>query len=153
METAEKARDSSEAENIEGIGVAKPDYKPLSPNLKAGDRVLLKNLIFKAGRCTLEKGSKRELEKLLKFFQENPSFNFEIHGHVCCIEWFYEDAVDEDTGISNLSVTRAKTIYDYLLKKGIDPKRMKFHGFGRDFPIQGGPESENKRVEILITEK
>ena len=129
----------------------KPDYKPLSSGLKAGDRILLKNLIFKGGVSKLQKSSQKELEKLLQILKENPTLKFEIQGHVCCIEWFNKDAIDEDTGISNLSFTRAKAVYDYLLKNGIDPNRMKYFGFGRDFPIEDGPESENKRVEILIT--
>ncbi len=144
-------KDSIEVPVVESVGVSKPDYKPLSSSLKPGDRVLLSNLVFKGGRCTLEKSSRKELKKILAFFKENPNMKFEIHGHVCCIEWFYEDAVDEDTGISNLSVSRARTIFEYLAKNGVDPKRMKYHGFGRDFPIEGGPEEENKRVEILIT--
>lgn len=129
----------------------KPDYKPLSSSLKVGDRILLKNLLFKGGRSVLQKSSQKELEKLLQILKENPTLKFEIQGHVCCIEWFNKDAIDEDTGISNLSFTRAKAIYDYLVKNGIDPNRMKYLGFGRDFPIEDGPESENKRVEILIT--
>ena len=52
---------------------------------------------------------------------------------------------------NNLSHTRAQKVFDYLIEKGISPNRMTYMGYGRKFPIPGGIESDNKRVEILIT--
>ena len=50
----------------------------------------------------------------------------------------------------NLSVARAKFVYNYFVKKGISPKRMKYVGLRRLFPLGGDPK-EDRRVEILIT--
>ncbi|WP_313805813.1 OmpA family protein [Flavobacterium sp.] len=120
--------------------------------LKVGDIIKLKDLYFEGGRAVLLRKSEKQLEKLLKELQDNPNFKFEIQGHVCCIDTdYFRDAVDEDTGINNLSESRAKAIYKYLLANGIPEERMTFKGYGRDFPLEGEKERNNKRVEIAIT--
>lgn len=123
--------------------------KPLKP----GDIITMKNLYFEGGRAILLRKSEKQLEKLLKQIQENPNIKFEIQGHVCCIDTnYFRDAVDEDTGISNLSESRAEAIYNFLIANGIPEDRMSYKGYGRDYPIIGGKEKNNKRVEILITD-
>ena len=42
------------------------------------------------------------------------------------------------------------TTYDYLARKGVDKKRMKYVGMRRKFPLGGAPELD-RRVEILVT--
>jgi len=54
------------------------------------------------------------------------------------------------TNKRNLSLARAKFIYDYLAKKGVDKRRMKYVGLRRKFPLGGDPQFD-RRVEILIT--
>ena len=80
---------------------------------------------------------------------ENKNIYFTIQGHVCCTQ-NSRDAVDKKTGKRNLSVARARFIYDYLAKKGVDKKRMKYVGMRRKFPLGGAPELD-RRVEILVT--
>jgi len=60
------------------------------------------------------------------------------------------DAVDKKTKKRNLSVARAKYIYDYFAKKGVDKRRMKYVGMRRKFPLGGDPQFD-RRVEILVT--
>ena len=121
--------------------------------LKVGDIIKLKDLYFEGGRAVLLRKSEKQLEKLLKELQKNPNFKFEIQGHVCCIDTdYFRDAVDEDTGISNLSESRAKAIFTYLRANGISEDRMTYKGYGRNFPLEGEKERNNKRVEIKITQ-
>jgi outer membrane protein OmpA-like peptidoglycan-associated protein len=47
-------------------------------------------------------------------------------------------------------VSRAKFVYDYLFKKVVDSKRMKYVGMRSKFPLGGEPKYD-RRVEILIT--
>ena len=49
----------------------------------------------------------------------------------------------------NLSVARAKYVYDYFIEKGIDKSRMSYEGLAHSFPL-GGSDDKNRRVEILI---
>lgn len=120
--------------------------------LKVGDIIKLKDLYFEGGRAVLLRKSEKQLDKLLQELRNNPNFKFQIQGHVCCIDTeYFRDAVDEDTGISNLSESRAKAIFAYLIANGIPEERMTYKGYGRDFPLEGEKERNNKRVEICIT--
>jgi outer membrane protein OmpA-like peptidoglycan-associated protein len=88
--------------------------------------------------------------------EQNPSIHIEIQGHICCQK--RGDGMDNHTGINNLSVARAKYIYDYLIENGIDEERLAYQGFGADkklFPEERNPyqQRQNRRVEILITKK
>ncbi|UOK43116.1 MULTISPECIES: OmpA family protein [Flavobacterium] len=120
--------------------------------LKVGDIIKLKDLYFEGGRAVLLRKSEKQLDKLLNELKNNPNFKFQIQGHVCCIDTeYFRDAVDEDTGINNLSEARAKAIFAYLKANGIPEERMSYKGFGRDYPLEGEKERNNKRVEICIT--
>ena len=90
------------------------------------------------------------LERMAQILKERPDISFEIHGHVCCINVKYEDAFDRDTYTEKLSVNRARKIYQALVRRGINKKRMIYKGFGPKRPL-GGPDAEDRRVELLIT--
>ena len=68
---------------------------------------------------------------------------------MCCVGRG-RDAIDLKTGKRNLSVARAKFVYDYLAKNGISKKRMRYEGFGSRYPL-GGDTKLDRRVEILVT--
>ena len=51
----------------------------------------------------------------------------------------------------NLSVARAKAVYDFLAKKGVRRSRMRYVGQKRKFPL-GGEPAFDRRVEIQVTE-
>ncbi len=129
------------------------NYKTFSDKLVVGDKIIIKNLLFKGSLTIFENPEEAiiELEKIVVYLNENPNTTIEIQGHVCCIGSAHSDAHDRFSGKNNLSHTRAKKVYDYLTEKGISPNRMTHMGYGRKFPIPGGIESDNKRVEILIT--
>jgi outer membrane protein OmpA-like peptidoglycan-associated protein len=50
----------------------------------------------------------------------------------------------------NLSVERARFVYNYLEDQGINRNRMKYVGLRRKYPL-GGEDKFDRRVEILIT--
>ncbi len=120
-----------------------------SSDLKKGDKVTLDKLLFKTGYSYLIPESKKVLKRITDTLVKRKELYFTIQGHVCCTQ-MSRDAVDRKTKKRNLSVARAKYIYDYLAKKGIDIKRMKFVGMRRKFPLGGDPKFD-RRVEILIT--
>lgn len=128
-------------------------YKTLSDELKVGDKIIIENILFIASRKVFDDDEKAtaELQKIIAYLQENPTIQFEISGHVCCISKSFKDAHDKDSGLNNLSETRAKRVYDYFVDNGIAKERMSHKGYGRQFPRPNMPEKENKRVEILIT--
>lgn len=121
----------------------------LKGDLKEGDKILLENLLFRTGYSYLIKDSKVVLDRIAEVLAERTNVYFTIEGHVCCTEGT-RDAIDRKTKKRNLSVARAKYIYDYLVKKGVRPYRMKFAGMRRKAPLGGEPQLD-RRVEILIT--
>ena len=53
-------------------------------------------------------------------------------------------------GKRNLSLARARYIFNYLMKNGIAKKRMKYMGLKHKYPLGGDPKFD-RRVEIEIT--
>ena len=133
------------------------EEKPKIPNteeilkgeLKEGDKILLENLLFRTGYSYLTKESKLVLDGIAEILVERTNVYFTIEGHVCCTEGT-RDAIDRKTKKRNLSMARAKYIYDYLVKAGVKPYRMKFAGMRRKAPLGGEPQMD-RRVEILVT--
>ncbi|GAA3591725.1 OmpA family protein [Flavivirga amylovorans] len=118
-------------------------------DLKVGDKIVFENILFKTGYSTVTYGSKKTLEAIAKVLVERKDIYFTIQGHVCCTQ-YSRDAVDRKTKKRNLSEARAKYVYDYFAKKGVDKKRMRHLGMRRKFPLGGDPKFD-RRVEILIT--
>lgn len=117
--------------------------------IKKGDKIRLDKIYFKTSYSYVTSDSRKTLEELAKIMVDNKNIYFTIQGHVCCTQ-NSRDAVDKKTRKRNLSVARAKYIYDYLARKGVDKKRMKYVGLRRKFPLGGEPKFD-RRVEILIT--
>ena len=117
--------------------------------IKIGDYILLDNILFKTGYSYLLPESVKTLEEISKVLLKRKDIYFTIQGHVCCTQ-NSRDANDRKTKQRNLSVARAKYIYDYLAKKGVDRKRMKYVGMRRKFPL-GGEAKYDRRVEIFVT--
>jgi outer membrane protein OmpA-like peptidoglycan-associated protein len=121
----------------------------LKGDLKVGDKVILENILFKTGYSQVLPESQETLENIAKILKERDDLYFTIRGHVCCTQ-NARDAVDRKTKKRNLSVARAKYIYYYLAKKGVNKKRMRYVGMRRKFPL-GGEAKLDRRVEIVIT--
>ncbi|MGC6431214.1 MAG: OmpA family protein [Jejuia sp.] len=118
-------------------------------NLKVGDKIIFKDILFRTGYSTVVPKSKKTLEDIAKALVERDDIYFTIQGHVCCTK-YTRDAVDKKTKQRNLSVARAKYVYDYFAKKGVNKKRMRYLGMRRKFPLGGDPKFD-RRVEIVIT--
>lgn len=145
----------------EGPVVKKPvEQKPIKKDinqLNVGESVSVEGLSFEPGRHIIMKESSEALHKLLTVLQNSQTLKIEIQGHVCCTD-NGADGMDLDTHQQKLSENRAKFVYDYLVKKGIDASRLSYKGYGRKQPkveIETTPEEEqmNRRVEIKILEK
>ena len=120
-----------------------------SKDIAVGDKITLENILFETGFSIIEKKSINVLEELAAALLIRKDIYFLIQGHVCCTR-NKRDAVDKKTGKRNLSMARAKFIYDYLVKKGIKRSRMKYIGLKNKYPL-GGETKFDRRVEIKIT--
>lgn len=128
------------------------ELKPIT----VGQRVTLKNIFFDYNKATLRPISRIELDKFYNMLKEKSQLVVEISGHT--------DSKGNDDFNMKLSQSRAQSVVDYLVKKGIDTKRMVAVGYGETKPIAkntkpNGKDDEvgmqlNRRVEyrILSTE-
>jgi OmpA-OmpF porin, OOP family len=127
------------------------DFKPITMNvdlekIKTGTRVVLKNLFFDVDKYELKDKSGTELSKIIQFLKENPSTRLEISGHT------------DNTGSAQynrqLSEKRARSVFQYLIDNGIDPKRLSPKGYGPDIPVASNDNEEgrtlNRRIEFKI---
>lgn len=125
------------------------EYQFLNDDLKVGDKITLKNILFETGYSYIIKESVPVLEMMADALRERNDIYFTIEGHVCCTK-NARDAVDRKTGKRNLSLARAKYIYDYLVEKGVKRTRMRYVGLKNKYPL-GKAMKYDKRVEIKIT--
>lgn len=114
--------------------------------LEAGVKVVLKNIYFETGKATLKAESYAELDKVLKFLQENVDLKIEISGHT--------DNVGSLKSNTNLSEARAKAVVGYLTSRGIPESRLVYKGYAFSQPIAPNNTAEgkkmNRRVEFKI---
>jgi len=125
-------------------------------SLKKGERTILEGLSFEPGRHYLLPHSRPVLESLLETLLKSEDLKIEIQGHICC-KGDSDDGFDFDSNNNKLSENRAKVVYDFLIKNGIEANRLNFVGFGHTqpkvFPEQNpGDEQSNRRVEIKVLE-
>jgi outer membrane protein OmpA-like peptidoglycan-associated protein len=83
---------------------------------------VLENVFFDLGKSTLRPESHVELDKLYDYLAKNPTLKIEIGGHT--------DTRGDDKDNLKLSNDRAKAVYDYIIAKGIDAKRLSYKGYG-----------------------
>ena len=113
---------------------------------EVGETFVLRNVFFDFDKSTLKKESNIELDKLAAYLQENGTVKIEIGGHT--------DNQGSAEYNEKLSLERAKSVYNYLISKGIDKNRMSFKGYGMSQPIATNETEEgralNRRTEFKI---
>lgn len=113
---------------------------------KSGTIIILRNIFFDFDKATLRPESKAELERVYQILVENPKMRVRIAGHT--------DSMGSDEYNQRLSEARAKSVYDYLIQKGIPAERLSYIGYGESKPIDTNETEEgrqnNRRVELEI---
>ncbi|BAV08749.1 WD40-like Beta Propeller Repeat [Filimonas lacunae] len=119
---------------------------PLQP-IVLNATVTLKNIQFNSNSTNLEPVSKIELDKLVQLLGDNFSLHVQISGHT--------DNTGNAAQNIALSTSRAKSVVDYLVSKGIDAKRLTWKGYGSAKPIADNNteigKALNRRTEFTIT--
>ncbi len=117
----------------------------LSP-FASGNHLILNNIIFQFNEYELLPSSFIELNKLVKMLNQYPMSEIEIIGHT--------DSIGNADYNMTLSMQRAKSVMDYLIKNGIESKRLESKAMGQSLPVapnnteQG--RAKNRRTEIKI---
>ncbi len=112
----------------------------------SSEPIILENIFFESGSATLLETSNYEIEKLYQLLASNEGMKIKIIGHT--------DNVGSDSDNMRLSDARARSVYDVLIEKGIDPSRVSYTGMGETQPIADNeaPEGQraNRRTEFII---
>lgn len=143
-----KAKEEIQKVKVEIVGsfVAEEDsVLEVKKNIKVGEKIQLKNIFFENGRYYLLPESYSELNKLAQYLIRNPLMEIRINGH--------SDNSGSKMKNQKLSELRAREVFEYLIKKGVQNK-MYFKGYGSEFPIASNDDdigkAKNRRVEFEI---
>lgn len=118
----------------------------LEDSLQVGANFVLENIFFDYDKSLLLQQSFYELHRLIDILNKYPKLKIEVGGHTDS-----RGSVDYNL---RLSETRAKAVVDYLISKGIDPRRLQYKGYGKSKPIDTNDTEagrlRNRRVEFTI---
>jgi outer membrane protein OmpA-like peptidoglycan-associated protein len=114
--------------------------------METGVKMVVKNILFNSGKATLKSESFAELDKLADLLSKNPKVRIEVSGHT--------DNVGSTSVNKRISKSRALTVKNYLVSRGVEQDRIEYQGYGFDQPIAPNdtPEgrAKNRRVELKI---
>lgn len=105
-------------------------------------------VLFDFDKADLRPESKPELERAIRFINQNPGKKFEISAHT--------DALGTDEYNLDLSERRASAVKDYLTQHGVNEGIIIAKGYGESQPIDTNETPEgrqrNRRVELRVIE-
>ena len=112
-----------------------------------GSKVVLRNVFFDIGKSDLKLESVAEVENIRELLVRDAHLRVQINGHT--------DNSGNAASNKALSLKRASSVVDYLVKKGIAASRLSAKGYGSDRPIVSNDDEEggraiNRRTEIEI---
>ncbi|SFR64448.1 Outer membrane protein OmpA [Marinobacter daqiaonensis] len=108
----------------------------------------LGDVLFEFDQAELKPASEETIERLASFMKDYSNYRVRIEG--------YTDSIGDPDYNQALSLKRAESVRNALLRKGIAPGRMEVAGYGEAFPKASNStrtgRRENRRVEIVISD-
>ena len=130
-----------------------PDYLDRCPDTPKGAKVdergcwsfQADNVLFEFDKYKLKPQAHPILDEVVVILKRDKDLRIEVRGHTC--------NVGTEEYNKKLSEKRARAVAEYLLNKGIDPKRLNFSGYGETMPAYSNKAEEgrslNRRVEFI----
>jgi OmpA-OmpF porin, OOP family len=112
------------------------------------DRIRVKgNILFETGSANIQKQSLKLLDEVATVLERHSELGpVLIEGHT--------DDVGSDALNLTLSQRRAQSVLNYLVQKGIEPRRLRAKGFGESRPIAPNTNAlgraKNRRVDFRL---
>jgi outer membrane protein OmpA-like peptidoglycan-associated protein len=114
--------------------------------LKKGGIIRLENIYFDSDKFDVKVESEPALQEIFSFLAANPDVVVEIGGHT--------NNIPAHEFCDKLSESRARSVSDWLVSKGISSERVQYKGYGKRSPFIPNTSAEgrrkNQRVEIKI---
>jgi outer membrane protein OmpA-like peptidoglycan-associated protein/tetratricopeptide (TPR) repeat protein len=121
------------------------DVKPI----EVGEAYRLNDIHFAYGSYDLTEDSKLIIDGFIDFLNDHPTMKVSINGHT--------DNISGADFNQTLSENRAKSVYDYMVGKGISASRLAYKGYGLTKPIATNDteagRATNRRTEFVIIAK
>ena len=89
--------------------------------------VKMSNVFYEFGKWTLTADSEKGLNELVQLLNDNPNITIELSAHT--------DMVGNDAANKQLSLQRAQSVVNYLIKHGIESERLTPVGYGEEKPV------------------
>jgi LysM repeat protein len=110
------------------------------------DRKVTTKVYFDSGSEEFRKEAKVTLDEIIAEYKKNPDMIIELNGHT--------DNVGSEALNLALSKSRSEKIFNYLVKKGVPPKKVIIHFFGQSKPVSDNispyGRQFNRRVDIIL---
>ena len=114
--------------------------------LEKGKKIVMRGINFEFGKATLTKDSDSTLEAAYTVLAANPEVYVEISGHT--------DNIGSVKANQNLSLRRAQSVKNWLVRHGIPSRRLKTAGKGAAEPVADNAtaegRAENRRIEFYV---
>ena len=125
------------------IGVPTPES--LQAALDSTGRVIVGGISFDFDSSNLDNSSLPSLQAVLSYLRNNPGVRIRIEGHC---------DTSGDTSLNPaLSQSRADSVRDWLIERGIDSLRLWAEGMSHNYPIAdnntAAGQAKNRRVELV----
>lgn len=138
----DKCPDTPRGSSVDAQGC--PAAAP-APVFQPGSTTLvLEGVTFDTGSARLKRESDAALDRVAESLRGNPDVKVEVGGHT--------DNTGSPSVNAKLSASRAQSVVDYLVAKGIAPSRLKAKGYGSTQPAADNGTAEgrakNRRVEL-----
>lgn len=147
-----------------------PDFKDLCPNTPVGtevnkwgceikievvepitktEYVLSGEANFEIGKAEILPNAYKEFDKIFKLMIDHPETEWKIEG--------YTDNTGSYELNKDLSLRRARAVFNYFTSKGIKPERLSIFGYGPERPVADNSTETgralNRRVSIVIVNR
>ena len=110
--------------------------------VEMGASGILNNIFFDVNKFELKEKSITELDKVIRFLNENPKIRVEISGHT--------DNAGTPAYNLQLSQKRAQSVANYLALHGVEAGHLIQKGYGASQPLKPNDTEENKQVNRRI---
>lgn len=126
---------------ISYVEVEKPVERIVEREVRVVDVVtkyaILDQITFDFNKSTLNSESNFILDKIADMMKEDKSLRLLITG--------YTDAVGNKKYNTELSIARAKCVYDELIARGVNPQMLKYRGVGKSVTVAEPREDNDVR--------
>lgn len=117
--------------------------------IKVGQEYEIEDINFATNSYKLNEDARKIIDEFYEFLSENENISVEIQGHT--------DNVGKVEDNLTLSDHRARSVYQYLLEKGIAAERLSYKGYGESKPIASNEtwsgRAKNRRTVFVIKNK